>query len=115
MKHEALSLKTRLFVVAINMARGSYYYFILLWQVVPSSDSACTSFHVVVTVSLECDSAEVSEGVGQLQVCAVLTEGDLAINVTVSLSTVCSEACSKLKHALYMGIITYCTFTSMYR
>lgn len=49
----------------------------------------------VANVSLECDSVEVGEDVGLLEVCAVLTFGDLAIPITVNLSTICDEACGR--------------------
>lgn len=44
---------------------------------------------------MECDSSQASEDIGELEVCAVLTEGDLAIDVAVNLSTICGEACGK--------------------
>ena len=50
----------------------------------------------VVYISLECDSIEVSEGDGQLEVCAVLTQGELERNVAVDFNTSCASACSKL-------------------
>ena len=48
---------------------------------------------LVAEVSLECDFTEVPEDMGPLEVCAVLTSGELAINITVNLSTICGEAC----------------------
>ena len=47
----------------------------------------------VATVSLECDNAEVPEDVRELEICAVLTEGDLAIDITVDVNTICDQAC----------------------
>ena len=52
----------------------------------------------VVYISLECASDEVSEDIGQLEVCAVLTQGELARNVEVDISTECGDACSKSDH-----------------
>ena len=46
-------------------------------------------------MSLECDSAVVREDVGQLEVCAVLNGGQLAINITVGVTTACGDACCK--------------------
>ena len=44
-------------------------------------------------MSLECDNAEVPEDVEELEICAVLTEGDLAIDITVDVNTICDQAC----------------------
>lgn len=49
-------------------------------------------------MSLECDHVEVPEDVGELELCAVLTEGDLAIDITVDVNTICDEACCEPKH-----------------
>ena len=49
----------------------------------------------VANVSLECESAVVGESDGQMELCAVLTEGELAIDITVLASTMCGEACGK--------------------
>ena len=49
----------------------------------------------VVYISLECDFDEVSEDIGQLEVCAMLTQGELARDVEVNISTECGDACSK--------------------
>ena len=42
-----------------------------------------------------CTSAEVVEDVGQLEVCAVLIEGELAIDIVANLTATCGSACSK--------------------
>ena len=50
----------------------------------------------MVYISLECDSIEVSEDIGQLEVCAVLTQGELDRNVAVNLNTSSGTAGGKL-------------------
>ena len=47
-------------------------------------------------VSLKCDSAVVGEYIGELEVCAVLNRGQLAIDITVNVTTACGDACCKL-------------------
>ena len=49
----------------------------------------------VANVSLVCDTLEVAETAGPIQVCAVLNAGLLAIDITVNLSTICGQACCK--------------------
>lgn len=46
-------------------------------------------------MTLECDSIEVSEAVGELEICARLSEGDLATTVAINLNTMCVQACSE--------------------
>ena len=65
--------------VAINLYADSLY--------------VCTC--TVVYISLECDSDELDEDIGQVEVCAMLNQGELARNVTVEINTECIDACSK--------------------
>ena len=51
---------------------------------------------IVANVSLECDSVVVDESVQSLEVCTTFISGELGINITVNLSTICGSACSKL-------------------
>ena len=60
-----------------------------------AKEGSINSLLTVATISLECSSAEVSESMGEVDVCAILVEGELAINVSVNVSTVCIEACGE--------------------
>ena len=64
------------------------------------SNLCLVASHAVANVSLECESAEVRESDGQVELCAVLTGGDLAIDITVLASTTCGEACCKFTNCL---------------
>ena len=59
-----------------------------------AKEGSINSLLTVATISLECSSAEVSES-GEVDVCAILVEGELAIDVSVNVSTVCIEACGE--------------------
>ena len=61
-------------------------------------------------MSLECDSAEVYEDAGVFEVCARLTEGHIAIDITVLLSTACGDACSKFKMLQHAALYTMTQF-----
>lgn len=47
------------------------------------------------SLSLECDVTEVSEDVGVLEVCVVLTVGTPTAEFIVDVQTICVEACCK--------------------
>ena len=50
----------------------------------------------VAVVSLECNFDEVAEDTaGELDICAALTAGDLAIDITVNFDVICGGACGK--------------------
>ena len=53
-------------------------------------------------ISLECDTAQVREDGGQLEACAVITKGSLAIDIEVGISTSCSGPCG-MSIFLYVG------------
>ena len=62
----------------------------------------CFTYHMsysspaVAVVSLECNFDEVAEDTaGELDICAALTAGDLAIDITVNFDVICGEACGK--------------------
>ena len=46
----------------------------------------------VAVVTLECDSMDVPEAIGKLEICAILSEGDLAIPISINLNTICDQA-----------------------
>ena len=46
-------------------------------------------------MSLDCETIEIPEDVGEQEICARLTGGDLAINISVIFITTCNEACGK--------------------
>ena len=54
------------------------------------------SYSAVAVVSLECNFDEVAEDTaGELDICAALTAGDLAIDITVNFDVICGGACGK--------------------
>ena len=55
-------------------------------------------------MSLECDSAEVYEDAGVFEVCARLTEGHIAIDITVLLSTTCGDACGEFECCVFVVV-----------
>lgn len=46
-------------------------------------------------MSLDCEAIEVTEDVGEQEICARLNGGDLAVNITVNFITSCDEPCGK--------------------
>lgn len=62
-------------------------------------------FFSVVNVTLECDSIEFVEEDVQFEVCAILTAGQSAIDITVNISTVCDSACGGCNDGYYFGIL----------
>ena len=65
----------------------------------------------VAVVTLECDSMDVPEAIGELEICAILSEGDLAIPISINLNTICDQACSEYINMAYMYVLSS-SFTS---
>ena len=55
-------------------------------------------------MSLECDSVEVAEDVGELEMCARLVDGVLAIDIDFNANTQCGTACCKCQGCGHVSI-----------
>ena len=59
-------------------------------------------------MSLECDSVEVVEDVGGLEMCARLVDGVLAIDIDFNGNTQCGTACCKCQGCGHLAFMIVC-------
>ena len=59
-------------------------------------------------MTLECDSVEVAEDVGELEMCARLVDGVLAIDIDFNANTQCGTACCKCQGCGHLAFMIVC-------